>query len=95
MEIVSVLCKHIILNDLPKNKARELAEKIIVYLESSYHEEYEAALESIHNLMLSQENEINIEGLLPKFLNSLVREIRLDIRYFWGREVVDCFEKNY
>lgn len=72
LEIVSVLCKHIILNDLPKKKSKELTDRIIDYLESSYHEEYEAALESLHNLMLSQENEMNIEGLLPRFLSSLV-----------------------
>lgn len=75
LEIVSVLCKHIILNELPKKKSVELTDKIICYLESSYHEEYEAALESLHNLMLSQENEMNIESLLPKFLGSLVKKI--------------------
>lgn len=72
LEIMSVLCKHIILNELPKKKSQELTDRIICYLESSYHEEYEAALESLHNLMLSQENEMNIESLLPKYLGSLV-----------------------
>jgi hypothetical protein len=47
--------------------------QIIHNLESDYHEEHEAALESLHSLMLSQENEMNIENSLPHFLGSLTK----------------------
>jgi hypothetical protein len=47
--------------------------EIIKNLESDFHEEHEAALESLHSLMLSQENEMTIENALPMFLNSLTK----------------------
>jgi hypothetical protein len=72
LEIVSVLCKHIILQNLTQERAQNLMNLIIHNLESDYHEEHEAALESLHSLMLSQENEMNIENALPQFISSLV-----------------------
>ena len=70
--MISILCKRILLNSLGDKDGIEFLSKIIKYLGSEYHEEYEAALDCIHNLMLSQENEISIENLLPNFVDSLV-----------------------
>jgi len=73
LDSISILCKHIILEKLSGQKVEvRLLDKIIEYLGSDHYEEYEAALECIHNLMLSQENEISIESLLPNFIGNLV-----------------------
>ena len=72
-DIVSVLCKHIILQNLTTERSQNLMKEIIKNLESDFHEEHEAALESLHSLMLSQENEMTIENALPMFLNSLTK----------------------
>ena len=77
LEIISVLCKHIILNNLDKKKSAKLTERIIHFLESDFHEEYEAALQCLHNLMLSQENEMSIETMFPTFLDSLVKSEKI------------------
>jgi hypothetical protein len=50
-----------------------LTHRIIEFLDSDNQDEYEAALQCLHNLMLSQENEMTIEDLLPQFLNSIVK----------------------
>lgn len=73
LEIVSVLCKFIILENLTVSRSENLMQQILQNLESDYHEEHEAALECLHSLMLSQENEAAIENALPQFLGSLTK----------------------
>lgn len=53
LDIVSILCRYVVLENLSDSEREFFLEKIIYFLNSEYHEEYEAALDCIHNLMLS------------------------------------------
>jgi hypothetical protein len=73
LDIVSVLCKQILIAAIPNKNSKQFCIKIIEYLGSEAQEEYEAALECFHNLMLSQENEITIESMLQSMIDSITR----------------------
>lgn len=73
LEIVSILCKHILISSIPNRNSSLFCSKIVDYLSSETHEEFESALECFHNLMLSQENEIIIEGMLPEIVEYIVK----------------------
>lgn len=75
LDIVSILCKHILITSIPNKNSKVFCSKIIEYLTSESPEEYEAALECFHNLMLSQENDIIIETMLPELSDAIVRLI--------------------
>ena len=73
LDIVSILCKHILITSIPNKNSKVFCNKIIEYLNSESTEEYDAALECFHNLMLSQENDIIIETMLPELSDAIVR----------------------
>lgn len=53
LDVVSLLCKHIVITSIPNKNSRLFSQKIIEYLASDVMDEYESALECLHNLMLS------------------------------------------
>ena len=73
LDIISILCKHILIATIPNKNSKIFCNKIIDYLASEVPEESESALECFHNLMLSQENEIIIEGMLPEMIESITK----------------------
>lgn len=73
LDIVSVLCKHFLISSIPSQNSKLFCAKLVKYLDSEAHEEQESALECFHNLMLSQENEIVIERMLPEIVDSIVK----------------------
>ena len=75
LEIVSILCKHIVISNLEKEMQTSFIERVLDFLNSDNYDEYESVLNCLHNLMLSQENEPYIENMLPKFLDSLVKQL--------------------
>jgi hypothetical protein len=53
VEVMSILCKYLIIPKLAKSCERKFMPRLIEFLNSDSFEEYEAALECMHNLMLS------------------------------------------
>lgn len=79
LDLVSVLCKHFLISSIPSEQSKLFCAKLVKYLDSEAHEEQESALECFHNLMLSQENEIVIESMLPEIVDSIVKLLFISI----------------
>lgn len=71
LEIFSVLSRYVILNEKPHAYEPRYFEKIAQTIHSET--DFDLGVENLHNLMINQENENQIEGSLGRLLPALVK----------------------